>query len=193
MVEPECIRKCTKIIGEKKKNLLIQAKRDAMISGSNLRVRSLKSKINILLDKEAQMWCQQSQVLWLKHRDNNTKFFHSQATQRHRKNLIRGINDCTNTWKVQPDEIANVLLSYYQELFTIANSTPSNATLDLVPHVITSEMNSMLTANFLECEVELALKQMARLKALGLDGMPLLFYQHFWLVVHHDVIGLVLS
>ena len=62
---------------KKKKNLLIQAERDAMISGSNLRVRSLKSKINILLDKEAQMWCQQSRVLWLKHRDNNTKFFHS--------------------------------------------------------------------------------------------------------------------
>ena len=147
-----------------------------MISGSNLRVRSLKSKINILLDKEAQMWCQQSRVLWLKHRDNNTIFFHSRATQKHRKNLIRGINDCTKTWKVQPDEIANVLLSYYQELFTIANSTPSNATLDLVPHVITSEMNSMLTANFLECEVELALKQMAHLKALGPDGMPLQFY-----------------
>ena len=77
MVEPECIRKCAKIIVEKKKNLLIQAERDAMISGPNLRVRSLKSKINILLDKEAQMWRQQSRVLWLKHRDNNTKSFHS--------------------------------------------------------------------------------------------------------------------
>ena len=67
----------------KKKNLLIQAEKDALISGSNLRVRSLKSKINILLDKEARMWCQQSRVLWLKHGDNSTKFFHSGATQRH--------------------------------------------------------------------------------------------------------------
>ena len=139
MVEPECVWKCTKRIGEKRKNLLIQAEREGMISGSNLRVRSLKSEINILLDREARMWCQQSQVLWFKHGDNNTKFFHSRATQRHRKNLIGGINDCTNTWKVQPDEIANVLVSYYQELFTTANPTPSNATLDLVPHVITSE------------------------------------------------------
>ena len=120
-----------------------------MISGSNLRVRSLESEINILLDKEARMWCQQSGVLWLKHGDNNTKFFHSRATQRHQKNLIRGINDCINTWKVQPDEITNVLVSYYQERFTIANLTPSNATIDLVLHVITSEMNSMLTTDFL--------------------------------------------
>ena len=84
-------------------------------------------------------------------------------------------------------------MSYYQELFTTANSTPSNATLDLVPNVITSEMNSMLTADFLECEVELALKQMAPLKAPRPDDMPSLFYQHFWQVVHHDVIGSVLS
>ena len=74
-----------------------------------------------------------------------------------------------------------------------SNSTPSNATLDLVPNVITSEMNSMLTADFLECEVELALKQMAPLKAPRPDDMPSLFYQHFWQVVHHDVIGSVLS
>ena len=84
-------------------------------------------------------------------------------------------------------------MSYYQELFTIANPTLSNATLDLVPYVITSEMNSMLTIDFLECEVELALKQRVPLKAPGPDGMPSLFYQHFWQVVHHDVIGLVIS
>jgi len=84
-------------------------------------------------------------------------------------------------------------VSYYQELFTIAKSIPSNATLDLVPHVITSEMNSILTADFLECEVELALKQMAPLKTPRPDGMPSLFYQHFWQVLHHDVIGSILS
>ena len=107
--------------------------------------------------------------------------------------MIRGINDCTNTWKAQPHDIANVLVSYYQELFTTTNPTPSNDTLDLVSHVITSEMNSMLTTDFLEGEVELALKQMAPLKAPGPDSMPPLFYQHFWQVVHHDVIGSVLS
>ena len=77
MVELECIRQCEERIGEKKKNLLIQAEREAMITGSNLGIRSLKFKINILLDKEVRMWCQQSWVLWLKHGDNKTKFFHT--------------------------------------------------------------------------------------------------------------------
>ena len=38
-----------------------------------------------------------------------------------------------------------------------------------------------------------ALKQMAPLKAPGPDGMPPLFYQHFWGVVDNDVTSSVLS
>ena len=48
-------------------------------------------------------------------------------------------------------------------------------------------MNATLVALFRDDEVKEALKQMAPLKALGLDGMPPLFYQHFWGVVDRDV------
>ena len=51
----------------------------------------------------------------------------------------------------------------------------------------------MLTGEFLEHEVTAALKQMASLKAPDLDGMPSLFYQHFWQMVDHDVIKFILS
>ena len=51
----------------------------------------------------------------------------------------------------------------------------------------------MLIADFLESEVIIALKQMALLKAPGLDGMPQLFYQQFWQVMNHDVTNFVLS
>ena len=34
---------------------------------------------------------------------------------------------------------------------------------------------------------------MAALKALGPDGMPRLFYQHFWSTVNHDVTSSILS
>ena len=51
----------------------------------------------------------------------------------------------------------------------------------------------MITGEFLEHEVTAALKQMASLKAPDLDGMPSLFYQHFWQMVDHDVIKFILS
>ena len=45
----------------------------------------------------------------------------------------------------------------------------------------------------MECEVSAALKQMAPLKAPRPDGMPPLFYQHFWRTVDKDVTSSILS
>lgn len=54
-------------------------------------------------------------------------------------------------------------------------------------------MNQELSKEFLVCEVKLALSQMALFKALGPDGMPPLFYQHFWGMVDDDVMRSILS
>lgn len=71
-----------------KKRLLVIAEKKAMISGNKSQVRSLKSKINVLLDRENRMWCQRFRVLWLSKGDSNSKFFHTKATQCFRKNFI---------------------------------------------------------------------------------------------------------
>ena len=85
---------------------------EAQIHGQNARLRALKEKINTLLDNEAHMWSQRSRTLWLKNGDNNTKFFHCQATKRFKKNLIHGIMDEDNNWRVEPGEIATHLINY---------------------------------------------------------------------------------
>ena len=54
-------------------------------------------------------------------------------------------------------------------------------------------MNSELTSTFEEWEVLQALKQMAPMKAPGPDGMPPLFFQHFWPMIEGDVTHSVLS
>ena len=61
-------------------------------------VRELKSKIKILLDREAWMWSQHFRVLWLAYGDSNTKFFHMKVTERYRKKFIERIRDTTETW-----------------------------------------------------------------------------------------------
>ena len=96
-------------------------------------------------------------------------------------------------WKTHPDEIAAVLIGFYQNLFTTSTSKNSSNVLVYVPQLITDEMNSYLSREFMECEVSAALKQMAPLKAPGLDGMPPLFYQHFWGTVDKDVTSSILS
>ena len=101
--------------------------------------------------------------------------------------------DEDNNWRVEPGEIATHLINYYQELFTSSNPISHGAALECIPRVITDHMNAALAAPFQVEEVKEALKQMAPLKALGPDGMPPLFYQHFWGLVDNDVTNSVFS
>ena len=92
-----------------KKGQLALAESMAMVSGDNTRIRSLRMEINLLQDWESRMWCQRSRVLWLTKGDNNTTFFHSKATKRLRKNLIRGIRDGNGAWLTDQDDIGHMM------------------------------------------------------------------------------------
>ena len=178
---------------EIKKNQLVRAEREAMASGNNCRIRSLRMEINLLQDWESRMWCQRSRVLWLSKGDNNTAFFHCKATKRLRKNLIRGIRDGNGAWLTNHDDIEHVMESYYKELFSTTNPNLEVDSLEKIPCMVTDLMNSELVKEFSELEVKEALNQMAPLKASGPDGMPPLFYQHFWSTMQHDVTLAILS
>ena len=52
--------------------------------------------------------------------------------------------------------------------------------LAATPRVVTQEMNHGLLAEFTKSEVDVALKQISPLKAPGPDGLPPIFYQHYW-------------
>ena len=53
----------------------------------------LSKMMDDLLQKQEIFWAQRSRINWLKHGDRNTKFFHAKATQRRRRNHIRGIRN----------------------------------------------------------------------------------------------------
>ena len=84
-------------------------------------------------------------------------------------------------------------MEYYQQLFTSSNLEDLTADLDFIPHIVTKDMNDILTGEFQAWEVEAALKQMAPLKAPGPDEMPPLFYHNLWDLVKGDVINTILN
>lgn len=69
----------------------------------------------------------------------------------------------------------------------------STELLEALHTKVTDRMNARLLQTFQASEKEKALKQMHPMKAPEPDGMPLLFYRHFWPTVKSIVIQTVLD
>ena len=139
------------------------------------------------------MWQQRSRVQWLKNGDQNTKFFHGTATQRKRKNFIKGLCDGNGVWQEDEEVFLAIITDFYTHLFTSSNPQALDMVLDGVDAVVTEIMSAELMRPFTSEEVGMAIKEMAPLKAPGLDGMPPLFYQTYWTDIGMDVAQAVLS
>ena len=117
--------------------------------------------------------------MWAKFGYRNSKFFHSQASQRKRKNLIWKLKDPNGHVVEDNEEITECLVQYYQKLLSSANQQFCDSATNSIQTVITEEMNSKLSSEFTHLEVKQAINQMAPFKAPGPDSMPLLFDQHY--------------
>lgn len=68
-------------------------------------MKSLQLEINELLDKENLMWQQRSRVLFLKSGDKNTRYFHTRASHRCKRNRIYGLKN--------NDNVAEIAIRFY--------------------------------------------------------------------------------
>ena len=89
--------------------------------------------------------------------------------------------------------VSSMMIGYYSKLFTTFELSNIEEVVQFTKRVVTDEMNTGLIGNFSKEEVMIALKQMAPLKALGPDGMPHIFFQHYWESIGDDVATAVLS
>ena len=156
-------------------------------------LRDTRVELNCWLDKENAMWKQRARLNRFQEGDRNTHFFHAKASARFQKNLNEGVLDVEDVRQVDQGEIEKVFIDYYSELFT--SSTPSDFTeiLETIQPRMTQSMNSMLVKEFQAGEVHKALKHIYPLKALGLDGMPPLFFQKFWSTIGDVVTKTILD
>ena len=146
-------------------------------------IRSLRNpriELNCWMDKEDDMWRQRSRISWLQSGDRNTRFFYEKASARYKNNLIKGLMDENGRWLEGDEYVEKLMLQYYEMLFTSSDHVEFEEILDAVQHKVTPRMNQVIVKEFSKVEAKNAIKQMYHLKSLGPDGMPPLFYQHFW-------------
>ena len=61
--------------------------------------------------KQEIYWAQCSRLSWLKSGDKSTKFFHSKASQRQRRNFIQGIPTLEGVWVEEIEDVAKVAVN----------------------------------------------------------------------------------
>ena len=107
------------------KSALWKAEENAMRGGDYQEVTRLKSELNLLMDREEQMWHQRAHVKWVQCGDKNTKYFHSSATHRKRKNFIKGLMDDQGVWHKEEEAVSALIVGYYNNLFTSSKDRKS--------------------------------------------------------------------
>ena len=138
LAEQKCVCNVRREL-ERLKKLLVEVESVAMVSGINFRVRQLKKEIEVLLDRESTMWAQRSRLLWARNGDRNTKYFHSRATRRFRRNKVEGIRDEEGNWRDQQHDISIVLVDYFKDLFSSCEANGSQD-VDVLSCVLLSLM-----------------------------------------------------
>ena len=89
--------------------------------------------------------------------------------------------------------IGDIIVEYFEDLFTTSNSAIKEGSLSFIPKLVTDEINEQLMGEFMEWEIQEELDQIVPLKAPGPDGMPPLFYQHFWGIMNKKVTSTILA
>ncbi|KAL6182497.1 hypothetical protein ACLB2K_043916 [Fragaria x ananassa] len=139
----------------------------------------LEKELKELMHKEQTFWQQRSRVLWLAEGDLNTRYFHQKATNRKKKNTLKGLFNEDGVWCNDESEMEEIITRYYKSLFTTSRPQMFDDDLRFVSSVVSEDMSRSMNRDISEEEVVKALKQMHPSKAPGPDGFSPVFYQQF--------------
>ena len=157
------------------------------------KIHETKLKLNRMLLVEEDMWQQRSRNCWLKSNDRNTSFSHIKTSNRHQRNVITRIKDSNNVWQEDEEIMGRTFVEYFTQLFTSSQAGVSTKLIEAIQVKVTDRMNIVLLQEFHTHDVEKALNQMHLLKATSPNGMPPIFYPHFWSNVNSIVIKTMLD
>ena len=134
-------------------------------------------------------WAQNSRAKWIKEGDRNTKYFHTMATMRKRKNNITFLRN-NETNHVDCACLKKEAIAYFKSIFNEDDNSRPFFT-DLNFRKLSNQQADMLTAPVTQAEIDVAVDSCDPQKAPGPDGFNFRFVKSAWEVIKEDVYRMV--
>ena len=80
-----------------------------------------------------------------------------EKAKKKKKNHVEGLFDSDGVWQTEENRVAEIVVNYYQTLFTASATTHMTEVLDKVDRVVTNDMRRTLMLPYTEEEVMVAL------------------------------------
>ena len=132
------------------------------------------------------MWLQKSRKDWLAQGDRNTAYFHQKTLARRRRNRITTIQNDNGEWLVDNEIIKQHATSFFSDLYTSETLAfrpyPIRGCFPILDAVLTQGLTTPIEDN----EIRQTIFSMKPLKAPGVDGLHVIFYQTQWHIIGHS-------
>lgn len=167
------------LLAEKKEDIKRFWQEGSNSSEVYVKISQAERELENLLKEEESYWKMRAREDLLKIGDKNTKWFHAKASNKKRKNEIKGIVDENGQWVISEEEIGTATTSFFKKLL-ISSNPSSDSILEVtncIKKKISIEKSRMLDSPFTKDEIDEALKGMNPTRAPGPDGAHTMFFQ----------------
>ncbi|KAF7824555.1 reverse transcriptase [Senna tora] len=134
-------------------------------------IMEIKKKIDDLWKQEEMYWHARSRVKWLRHGDQNTRYFHAITVQRRNRNRIVRMKDTDDNWVEEENQIRVCFYRYFTDLFSTVRNRDVSWVVGLVERRVNEDINVVLTRNITLDEVKKAVFDLGPQKAPRPDGL----------------------
>lgn len=138
---------------------------------------------------------QKSKVVWINHRDSNSKFFHAQLKARQARNSIVSIWNDQGVQLIEPTQVQKEFTNFFQRLLgTTAHEVSClNTYYAKDGPCLNREKQQALIQLVPKMEVLQALRDLPNDKSPGIDGFTAEFFKEFWGMIGEKVTQAILQ
>nr|XP_051205130.1 uncharacterized protein LOC127318698 [Lolium perenne] len=158
--------------------ILDQLEDDRELSRPEFNFRNIvKEHLKVLMQSQSDYWKKRCTIRWIKLGGENTKFFHSKATERYRHNVIADIMDDDGSTLSTHSEKANAFFHSFKNRMGVCRATSPMNLGAVIQRV--DNLDSLVTP-FSDEEIDKIVQHMKPDRAPGPDGFNGLFFKKCW-------------